>query len=182
MSDTINKGLIIIGARALGREVHGYAGAAGVAIKGFLDSDSTALNAFVGYAPILGGVEDYVPEKGDVFVCAIGNPQMRSHYVKIVEDKGGRFVSIVHPLASIGANVRIGEGTIIAPSVAVTCDVIIGNHVLLNVGVSVNHDSEIGCFATLAPGCRLLGRNVVPEFAIVSAGRIVDCDKSFIVD
>lgn len=80
--------LVIIGARAMGRETYAYARDAGMAVKGFLDSDSHALDGFSDYAPILSSVEDYCPMRDDVFICALGDPENKRTYVELISAKG----------------------------------------------------------------------------------------------
>lgn len=154
-----NKRLLIIGAGAMAREAYQYATESLLDFEfgGFLDSRSSALAGFVGYPPILSSVEDYNLSKDDVFLSAIGDPVQRRHYVEAISSRGGRFISIIHPRAYIGRNVSIGQGCIIAPSVAVTCDVTLGNHVIINVQSSVSHDCTLGDYVTVSPGCHLAG-------------------------
>lgn len=150
--------LVIIGARAMGREACSYARESGLEVKGFLDSDGHALEGFPGYPSILSSVEEYVPGQEDVFVCALGEPEVKRKYVEAVRARGGEFISIVHPKAYVGHNVRVGRGCIICPHSTITNDIVIGDHVIVNVNASVNHDNDIGDYSTLCPGCHLAGR------------------------
>ena len=152
------KNLVIIGARAMGRESCSYARESGFEVKGFLDSEGCVLDGFADYPPVLSSVEEYIPEHDDVFVCALGEPEVKRKYVEAVRAKGGEFISIVHPKAYVGHNVRIGRGCIICPHSTITNDIVIGDHVIVNVNASVNHDSVIGDYATVCPGCHLAGR------------------------
>lgn len=171
--------LVIIGASAQGREVFSYACDLKIPVKGFLDSRQKILSAFDGYPPVIGDVESYVPAPDDQFLCAIGEPQQREHYVSLLRRKGvydQQFLTMVHPTASIGRNVSIGPGSIIAPYVVVTCDVHIGIHVLINIHSSISHDCQIGNYSTLSPGCHIAGRCTLGRrvFLGVSASMIPD--------
>lgn len=165
--------LIIIGARAMGREACTYAQEAGLFVKGFLDSKADALSGFSGYPPVLAAVEDYQILNGDVFVCALGDPEYKQRYVDIIAAKGGQFVSVVHPTAYVGHNVKIGDGSIICPNATITNDTILGEHVILNVGASINHDNRIGAFSTICPGCRLAGRVTIGKYVFVGTGALL---------
>lgn len=162
--------LVIIGARAMGREACVYAEESGLCVKGFLDSKEDALDGFSGYAPILGDVETYEPLPSDVFVCALGEPEMKRKYVELVARRGGRFVSVVHPTAYVGRNVVLGEGCIICPYAILTADVVLGKHVIVNVGASINHDNRIGDYTTICPGCQLAGRVKLGSAVFVGTG------------
>lgn len=155
--------LVIVGARAMGREACAYAQESGIEVKGFLDDDFDVLDGFNDYPKILGSAEEYVVEKGDVFIIALGDGVLRQKYAEIIKAKGGKFINIIHPSAYIGKNVRVGEGCIICPNVFVTNDTIIGSHVVINVGTTINHDNEIGSYVTICPGCHLAGRIVLNE-------------------
>ncbi len=165
--------LVIIGARAMGRETYAYACECGMDVKGFLDSKADALDGFDGYPPILDSVERYVPCEEDVFVVALGEPEYKVKYAQIIADKDGRFASVVHPTAYIGKNVKIGQGCIICPNTTITNDTEIGAHVIINIGASVNHDNRIGDGSTICPGARLAGRVRIGRNVFVGTGALI---------
>ena len=115
--------LVIIGASAMGREAFTYAVDRGMKVKGFLDSRGNLLDGRSGYPPILSAAEDYRVDADDVFVCAVGDSGLRREYVELIERQGGKFVSVIHPLAMIGHNVMIGDGCIICPHATITNDI-----------------------------------------------------------
>lgn len=162
--------LVIVGARAMGREVCAYAQDLGVTVKGFLDQDPDVLGEFRGYPPILSSVEEYVVSADDVFIVALGDPKYRRQYANMIREKGGRFISIIHPTAYVGKNVNIGEGCIVCPGAIITNDSTLGEHVIVNVNVSINHDNCIGNFATISPGCSLAGRVSIGDGVFIGVG------------
>lgn len=165
--------LVIVGARAMGREAYSYALESGMRVKGFLDSDGHALDGFSGYAPILSSAEEYKPEPEDVFVCALGEPEVKRKYVETIRAKGGEFISIIHPKAYVGHNVRIGRGCIICPHSTMTNDIVIGDHVIINVNASVNHDNDIDDYVTICPGCHLAGRVKLGKSVFLGIGAAI---------
>lgn len=188
------KKLIIIGASAMGREVCAYARDCGMEVKGFLDSRKGLLDGYDSYPGILGSVEEYAPGEDDVFVCAVGEPDEKKRYCDVVEGKGGRFESVIHPRAYVGPNVKIAPGCIVAPNATITADVKMGAHVIVNVNASISHDCRIGDYVTICPGCNVAGwctvdRGVfmgvnsacIPHVRLgvnvfVAAGALVICD------
>lgn len=162
--------LVIIGASAMGREAFAYARESGMTVKGFLDSRTEILGAKNDYPPILGSVEDYQFEASDVFVCAIGEPNVKRRYTKIVRERGGNFASIIHPAAYIGMNVKIGQGCIVAPQTAVSNDTTLGDHVIVNLNASISHDNYISTGCTICPGCHLAGWVSLGEDVFVGIG------------
>lgn len=151
------KQLVIIGASGLGREVCTYAKACGIEVKGFLDSREHLLAGKSGYPPILDSVENYSISENDVFVCAVGEVEFRRQYVAQICDRGGEFISVVHPTAVLGDNVKFGKGCIVRPYAVVGNDVILGEHVIIGVQSLVAHDCKIGDFVTISPGCHVAG-------------------------
>lgn len=165
--------LIIIGARALGRKACNYARDAGFEVVGFLDDKPDALDGYKGYPRILGSVENWTVNPDESFVCAIGNSIQREKYAQIIESKQGSFVSVIHPTAYIGPNVRIGAGCIICPQAVVDCDLKLGKHVVVNVHAFVAHDCILEDCVTLSPNVHLGGRTVLRKDSFLGIGATV---------
>ncbi len=147
------KRLIIIGAGKFGRELAAYAEESlpGLEIAGFLDSRPHVLDGYKGYPPIIGTVEDHAIGENEVFVCGIGYAESRLAYAEIIEHRGGKFISVVHPRAYVGKNTILGDGCVIAPGAVVSTDCKIGRHVLVNVNAHIGHDCVIGDGSVFAP-------------------------------
>ncbi len=148
------KNLLIIGARGYGREVFNLAHqcigyGTEFVIKGFLDDKSDALDGYPGYGPIIDSVEAYTIQEDDVFICALGDVNYKKKYVEIILAKGGTFINLIHPTASIGRNSSIGTGCIISKYVSISCDITIGNFVTFHNLVIIGHDAQIGNFCQL---------------------------------
>lgn len=190
------RNLYIIGARGCGRETYGLFKKCKSTLKdveciGFLDDKKDALDGFEGYPPVISSVEDYIPRENDVFLCALGDPKWVKHYTSIIESKGGKFISLISPSASIGQNTSIGDGCIINHYAIISSDVKIGNHVYVGVFCNYGHDaiigdcSHIGAYTflgggahiedcvTLHPRVNILPHKTVKENAIVGASSVV---------
>jgi sugar O-acyltransferase (sialic acid O-acetyltransferase NeuD family) len=191
------KNLIIIGARGFGREVYNLAQqtlehGSEWTVKGFLDNKHDALEAFEGYPPVLSSVEEYVVQEGDVFICALGNPADKKHYVDVILAKGGIFTNIVHPTATINRiGTAIGTGVIIGPYTYISNNVTIENFVTIQTHVAVGHDVKVGSFcqinsfaffggfskvgtgSTVNPGAIIVPKKTVGEHSVVGANSSV---------
>ena len=149
------KHLIIIGARGAGRESYETALYTKAYenkeydIKGFLDDKSDALDATPGYPPIIGPVETYQPLEDDVFICAIGDPEWRKHYVDIIIGKGGKFITLIDKTARICTNVKIGTGCVIRRMVELSNDVTVGDFSYLQPFTDIGHDAVVGRYCHL---------------------------------
>src|SRR4051812_17944036 len=65
-----------------------------------------------------------------------------------------RFVTIVHPRATVSANAAIGKGTAILANSVVCPDAKIGSHVIMLQNSSVNHHSVVCDHATISAALR----------------------------
>lgn len=190
------KHLLIIGARGYGRETYNLFMDCKNQLKdveciGFLDDKKDALDSFEGYPPIISSVEKYEPKDNDVFICALGDPKWKKHYVDIIKDKGGEFITLIHPTALITRNTSIGKGCIVGRYTYISCDITIGDHCSIGVFSAIGHDvkigeynhlgaytfmgggSEIGDCVTLHPRSNIHPRKKVGDKAIVGAGSVV---------
>ena len=172
------KHLIIVGARGWGREVyaqaqfsHGYLEE--YDLKGFLDDKYDALDGMDGYPPILGSVEGYEPQADDVFICALGDNAWRKHYAEIILNKGGKFINLIHKLAYIGQNTKIGQGCVIGHEVSISCDITIGDFVNFQRLVDIGHDVRIGSYCSLGNKSFMGGGACLGDGSILQTGAIV---------
>lgn len=169
------KNLIIIGARGFGREVYDLAmdiidaGKADFLVKGFLDDKADALDGLDGYPPILNSVENYEIAEDDVFICGLGEPQWRKIYTQKVLDKGGKFISLISPLAVVRRNAHIGDGCIITHFSNVSVDTYIGNHAAI-LSSGIGHDAKIGEYAVLSGRCSVNGFVEIGAEAYLACG------------
>lgn len=155
--------LIIVGAGQFGREVYTWAVQAirqGTPwnIKGFLDSRPAILDGFDYPVPILATPEHYTSQEDDRFLCAMGDPAAKQHYSMLIEQRGGRFGTLIHPTAIIGLHVVIGTGSIICPFTQLSCDIRLGRHVTFGTHSSAAHDTVIGDYSQISGGCQINGR------------------------
>ena len=190
------RNLYIIGARGFGREVYNLfllckESLQDVECIGFLDDNKSALDNYPNYPPIVSCVEEFQPKENDVFVCALGDVKYKKKYAKMILDKGGEFISLIHPATEICLNTSIGKGLIIKNPCSISCDITIGDFVTI-MGYSVlGHDckvydwshlgaysflggfSEVGESVTMHPGARLLPHKKIGDNAIIGAGSVI---------
>jgi sugar O-acyltransferase (sialic acid O-acetyltransferase NeuD family) len=162
-SSLARRDLIIISAGRMGREVFTWAAQAIAAgapyrIKGFLDNRANALAGYDSEVGIIGDVGSYEIQEDDVFIGAIGDPRDKVKYYAPISEKGGRFVNVIHPLANIGRNARLGTGIVLAPFTALTADVMIGDHVAIGTFTNIAHDAVIGDWCQISSHCGVNGR------------------------
>jgi len=172
------KNLLIIGARGWGREVFALAKFSRgyhteFDIKGFLDDKADALDGMEDYPPIIGSVEDYEPQPDDVFICALGDNAWRRHYAELILEKGGHFINLIHKLAYIGQNTKIGQGCVVCHEVSISCDIEIGDFVNFQRLADIGHDVRIGSYCSLGNKSFMGGGACLGDNTIVQTGAIV---------
>ena len=166
------KNLVIIGAGGFGREMFAAARESlgygeKFTVKGFLDGNPDALRGYCGYPDIIGAPETYGVAEDDVFITALGSIAARRRCAAMIEERGGRFVSVVHRTASLGPNVTvIGHDSALADYTHVYSLVSIGGGVRVEEGASVY------------PGARIVPRVTVGAGAVVGIGSTVVRDVS----
>ncbi|HAF30210.1 MAG TPA: sialic acid O-acetyltransferase [Bacteroidales bacterium] len=173
------KNLLIIGARGFGRDIYylalqcqGYTKE--YEIKGFLDDKKNALDAFTTYPPIIDSVENYIIKANDVFICALGDVQQKKKYIKMITDKGGKFISLIHPTAIVDSNSKIGTGCIVFQNAALGSGSIVGDFALIQVSTIIAHDVKIGnysrvdCHAVCTGGVEIEDEVTIHTAAIIN--------------
>ena len=114
-------------------------------------------------------------EQGLHFITAFGDNELRLSVMRRIEGLPVRIppAVVVAPLAHVGPNVELGEGTLLAPGAVLTTKVKIGRHCIVNVNVSVSHDCQISDFVNLNPGATVCGSVCIGEGAYIGAGATI---------
>ena len=115
--------------------------------------------------PVLGGCE-WISGRPMAVVVSIGAPADRAAVVRRLRSFGCRsFPAAVHPAATIGQRVEIGDGSVVLAGAVLTTDITLGRFSIVNVGATVSHDVVAEQFTTLGPGVHLAGSVIVGEGA-----------------
>lgn len=189
---------IIAGAGGFGREVYywlqesarHFLGEPGKdwQILGFIDDNSCALQNFSDFPPVLGRIDNYRVDVETEIVLGLGQPAVRKKIVTLLEGKGAKFYTLIHPLAHIFPTASIGNGSIIAPGALVSDQVIVGRFALVQPFATLGHDAMLGDYSELCPkvsvsgDCKIgalafLGSNsaVAPKVCIGVGAQIAAC-------
>lgn len=165
--------LIIIGAGGHGKVVADIA----IAMNkwqsiAFLDGDKS-IKTCMGL-PVIGEPTEAVKHKDNAdFFVAIGNNAMREKIQEQLESEGISVVSLVHPSAIIGSEVKIGHGSAIMPNVVINSSSVIGKSCIINTRSSLDHDNLLGDYVHISPGASLAGTVKVGKGSWLGIGSIV---------
>ena len=166
----IIKHLIVTGIGGFPRELYGYAkDSIGYGtewdFKGFLDGDKKAPDEEYDKLPkpLLGDVFSYEIEKNDVFVCAVGAPQVKKRLVEVIAERGGEFISVIHKTVIVGENARIGKGCILCPYSTINSFATMEDHVTLQLYSVIGHDSFVGKYTSIMGHVSITGNVHIGE-------------------
>lgn len=180
MSDTSAESIaiVLVGAGGLGREVLNYVletirPSPHMHVKGFLDDNSSALDASGCKYPILGSILDYPIQPQDRFVMTIGDCVKRAELIRKMEARSARFLTIIHPTAYIASNAMVGNGCIVGPFCGIGSEARVGDHVMLTWYSSLAHDSTSHSFVVLSPYATANGGAILEEGVFLGTHAVV---------
>lgn len=138
-------------------------------VLGFIDDDQSKKP--LAALPVLGRE---VLKDTDILVLAVpGSPTSFPHRAAIIASLGvseDRFVSIIHPTARIGRQVRIGRNCLIMAGVVLTSNAVVGNHVCILPNTVVHHDSSIGDYTLVGSNVAIAGGTIIGGSCYIGSG------------
>jgi acetyltransferase EpsM len=161
--------VLIIGCGGHGRVVADIARAAGEPAAGFLDDapGAGALGLRV-LGPVKPGIEAHL--KTHRFVVAIGDGPTRRALAEQILGLAGELVTLVHPRATIAADVEIGVGTVVMAGAIINTGARIGRFAVVNTGAIVDHDNVVEDNVHISPGCSLGGGVICRRDSFIGTG------------
>jgi sugar O-acyltransferase (sialic acid O-acetyltransferase NeuD family) len=172
---------VIIGAGGFGREVHDIVVAINQAAPepvwdflGFLDDGEVPLDRLERIGARLLGTAQALPEyAGASYVVGVGDPKVRELLADRADAAGLQAAVLIHPSATIGLDVEIGEGSVLCSHVSITTNIRLGRHVHLNLNCTVGHDVTMEDFVSVFPGATISGDVVLERGVTVGTGAAV---------
>jgi sugar O-acyltransferase (sialic acid O-acetyltransferase NeuD family) len=121
--------------------------------------------------PILGGF-DWLENKFDkvLVTCGVGAPHHRHQLIHRANVIRCRFISLIHPTATITRWIQIGEGVVITAGCILTNLIKISDHVHINLSCTIGHDVVIEDFVTLSPGVHVSGNVYIKQGSSIGTG------------
>lgn len=169
------KKLLIIGPGGHSRVVIDAALSAGLNLEGIIDPEYSGKKETILGVPVLGDVgilEELDPEHVSVFV-AIGSNSKREEWIHIVTERGFTITSIQHPTAIISPHAEIESAVFINAGAIINAGARIGLGSIINTGVIIDHETSVGSFVHVAPGCRISGRVTIGSGTFIGVGTTV---------
>ena len=160
------KKLLILGAGQYGQVVREAAEATGHFSQiAFLDDKNLAA---------IGKLAEYAlfRQMFDCAFVAMGNPQLRLHWLEQQKAAGYQLPVLVHPKAHVSPSAVLGPGTIVEPMAVVNTEAVIEMGGLLCAGCVVNHNAYVEACCQIDCNAVVAANATVPEGTKVHSGTV----------
>lgn len=175
--------VVVVGASGFGRECLDVLEAmissrSDLEVVGVVDDGPSAVNLERLHArgvAYLGTVAEWLREGiGDVrYVLGIGDPAVRRPLAERLEGAGAHPFTAVHPSASFGADVQVGEGVVVCAGATISTNVRLGRHLHVNPNATIGHDAVLNDFVSVNPAAVISGEVTVGGGTLVGAAAII---------
>jgi sugar O-acyltransferase (sialic acid O-acetyltransferase NeuD family) len=176
--------LVVVGAGGFGREVvdvveaiNADAGRVIWELLGIVDDGPSPDNLerlTARGVPHLGDVTDFLAgDDRPAYVVGIGAPPVRRALSESFDAAGLSAATLVHPAATTGFGVELGEGTVVCAGARLTTNIRVGRHAHINPNVTVGHDTVVGDFVSLNPASSVSGECSVGDGVLIGVGAVV---------
>ncbi|MFZ4401731.1 MAG: hypothetical protein ACOYO1_17000 [Bacteroidales bacterium] len=109
----------------------------------------------------------------DYFIITIGNNIIRERLFKEAENYL-KPALIIHPSATIGSDVTIGDGSVVlSNSIINTCSYI-GKNTIVNSGVIIDHECKIGSHVHLSIGSLVGSNSIISDNTTTDIGQHIN--------
>ncbi|MDN3688884.1 NeuD/PglB/VioB family sugar acetyltransferase [Cyclobacterium jeungdonense] len=126
---------------------------------------------------------DILQKYKEFYVLAVpGSPASYLKRKEIITSLGlndlDRFITAIHPNASIGRNVKIGANCLIMAGVVITSNARIKNHVCILPNTVIHHDSVVNDYTLIGSSVLIAGGTTIGESCYIGSGTNIINDVS----
>ena len=176
--------LVVIGAGGFGREVLDVIAALNstvasplLDILGVVDDSPSVPNldrlARRGVTH-LGCLDEWLARPADAgYVIGIGAPKTRERVDMQFANAGLEPVTLIHPSAGLGSDLRLGVGSVVCAGTQVSTNVELGRQVHLNPNATIGHDAVLEDYVSVNPGAIVSGECRIGRETLLGAGSVV---------
>jgi sugar O-acyltransferase (sialic acid O-acetyltransferase NeuD family) len=170
--------LVIVGSSGFGREALDIVDAVNRVNEtfdfiGFLDDNISESEELMRRdSPVLGGVRDLAHIEAD-YIIGIGAGELRELIDQIAAGSDRRAANAIHPSATIGADVELAPGAVVAAGARLTTNIRAGRHLQVHVNATVGHDCRLGACVTILPGANVSGDVHLEDKVTIGTGAAV---------
>jgi sugar O-acyltransferase (sialic acid O-acetyltransferase NeuD family) len=110
----------------------------------------------------------------DAKVLAVpGSPvsfKKRSEHIASLKIPTERMATVIHPKASIGKNVKVGDNCLIMAGVVITSNAVVGDHVCILPNTVIHHDAVIGSYTLIGCNVAIAGGTTIERNCYIGSG------------
>ncbi|EAP97403.1 putative acetyl transferase protein [Janibacter sp. HTCC2649] len=174
--------MVVVGAGGFGREVASLlfelrSRGVGFGDIGVVDDRPSMANRARLHSlgvPLIGTVDDLVRNCRETpVVLAIGSATARRAIADRLSVTDATFPILVHPQASVGAGVTLGEGSVICAGARLSAQIRVGRHVHVDQNATVGHDCDLEDFVRLNPQSCVSGDVTLETGSLVGANATI---------
>ncbi len=144
-----------------------------IGLIGFVDDDARLIGTEILGVRVLGTPAEMDRFAFDAVVVGIGENATWAHIYRQLIRQGRTLLSLVHPRATVAADVELGAGSVVFAGAVINTGAVIGPDVIINTGATVDHHAQIGAHVHLAPGVHLGGTVTIGEGTFIGIGSSV---------
>jgi sugar O-acyltransferase (sialic acid O-acetyltransferase NeuD family) len=169
----MNSKIIIIGAGGHAESVFNVAISAGYEVLAFIDDKKAGKALFD--KRVIQESQNFSLDQDTFLAIGVGDNFSREQIVAKYIQKFSleKFPYLIHSSSNIGAEARIGYGTVIMPNVSVGPKSNVETFCILNTHSSIDHECKISDYASIAPGVHTGGNVSVGVRSAISIGASV---------
>lgn len=139
-------------------------------LLGFADDGGGDPELLRAFGPYLGGIVAAVGDHPDAMILGgVGDGRLRRRLV----DGLPAPPALVHPMADVGEDVVLGDGTVICSQVSLTTHIVTGRHVHVSRGAAIGHDVVLGDYVSVMPLAAVSGGVRLEPGAFVGTGAAI---------
>jgi UDP-3-O-[3-hydroxymyristoyl] glucosamine N-acyltransferase len=104
----------------------------------------------------------------------MGEVQAKKKSNMSILNKGGKFINLIYPKASLQLHSKIGNGCIILENAVISVNAIVGDFALIQTGAIVGHDVLVGSGSRIDNYIILVGGSSIGNNVTVHTGAIIN--------
>jgi sugar O-acyltransferase (sialic acid O-acetyltransferase NeuD family) len=133
-------------------------------MAGFLDSRAELVGKTS--LPILGDPMTYQAQPNQMFLCALGDPQLRRRYAAPLLAQGATFMNLCTGL-SWADGITMGCGCLFEPEVKMGVDTALGDFVIVQSTTVIGYEVQLGSYSTIGSFVFIGGRAQIGEDVVI---------------
>lgn len=110
------------------------------------------------------------PGAADRFVIGFGDSVGRERVDLMMTSNGWQAVTLVHPAATLGSLVTLGDGSVVCAGARLTTNITLGRSVHVNLNATIGHDVTVDDYVTINPLVSVSGRVTIGARTLIGTG------------